>query len=152
MGKAPAYMLSDQGFMASTVVCLFLSKWTITAPTESSHQDHSHTSSGPVKTLKAFWVCQSGEENPPGSLTPTRYCLISHLSYIPGTREISLRVAETHISWNWKPVLPSGKGRLYNLLVFYPCTSLCNCKWAFPVCMVPFHAAYIPPFYPRCSS
>lgn len=47
---------------------------------------------------------------------------------------------ETHLSWNWKPALRSDKGRLHNLLVFYPRTSLCTCRWAFPMCTVLFGA------------
>lgn len=62
---------------------------------DSSHLEYSHTNSGSATAMKVFYECdrQDDEKNPPGSLTLK--VLTALLSYILGTREISLRVAKS---------------------------------------------------------
>lgn len=60
---------------------------------DSSHLEYLHTNSGSATAMKVFYVWQNDEKNTPGSLTLK--VLTALLSYILGTREISLRVAKS---------------------------------------------------------
>lgn len=102
--------------------------------------EYPHTNPGSVKIMKAFYECERMMTRIPLAHIILKV-LISLLSYIPGTRELALRVVENSLKLKLKANPPKGKGRLYNLLVLYLCTSPLNFKCTFPVSRVAFHTA-----------
>lgn len=95
---------------------------------DSSHLEYSHTNSGSAKAMKVFYEGDRMMKRIPLAHAPLKV-LTALLSYILGTREISLRVAKSHSSRNRKPVLPRAEEDLYNLWELDLRTSPLNFKW-----------------------
>lgn len=62
--------------------------------TDSSHLEYSHTNSGSAKAMKVFYECDRLMKRIPLAYSPLQV-LTALLSYLLGTREISLRVAKS---------------------------------------------------------
>lgn len=95
-GTALAYsLLKDLGFIPSIVFSFSTNKQTTSLIlTDSSHLEHSHTNSGSAKAMRVFYECDRLMKRIPLAHSPLQV-LTALLSYLLGTREISLRVAKS---------------------------------------------------------
>lgn len=77
---------------------------------DSSHLEYSHTNSGSAKAMKVFYECDRMMKRIPLAHSPLQV-LIALLSYLLGTREISLRVAKSPLKQKQKASPPKSRGR-----------------------------------------
>lgn len=78
--------------------------------TDSSHLEHSHTNSGSAKAMRVFYECDRLMKRIPLAHSPLQV-LTALLSYLLGTREISLRVAKSPLKQKQKASPPKSRER-----------------------------------------